>query len=323
MLFATLLFFVGIALSAFFSGSETGFYRVPRVRLVIDGVAGSRLARGLLWASNNPTAFVATALVGNNLANYVTSLAVVIAAGYWFPSGGLAAELIPPLLLAPLVFVYGELLPKQAFLDAPYRLLKLAAPAMALAAIVLLPISGVLWLVSRTISRLSGASNEPLRMSLRRRELTSVLAEGHEVGLLVPAQRDLAFATFALGGKPIRDYLIPLARHPRLPVNTNREAVLATARKRKQDALPVATGKRNEKSFGCLRASHCLLMAPGDPLPIEPLPTFAEDASFLEVITHLESNAQPLAAIKSLHGRVLGFVRLAKLQQALWNQSSA
>ena len=322
MLFATLLFIVGIILSAFFSGSETGFYRVPRVRLVIDGVAGSRLARGLLWASNNPTAFVATALVGNNLANYITSLAVVIAAGYWFPGGGLAAELIPPLLFSPLVFIYGELLPKRAFLDAPYRLLKIASPAMAVAAVVLLPISGVLWLVSRTLSRLSGTSNEPLRMTLRRRELTGVLAEGHEVGLLVPAQRDLALATFALGAKPIRDYMIPFGRHPRLPANTNREAVLATARKRRQDALPIATEKGNDQSFGCLRASRCILMATGDLLPIEPLPTFAETTSFLDVITHLESSAQPLAAIHGPKDRIIGFVHLARLQQALWSKRS-
>ena len=323
MLFATLLFILGVALSAFFSGSETGFYRVPRVRLVIDGVAGSRIAQGLLWASNNPTAFVATTLVGNNLANYLTSLAVVIAAGYWMPGGGLAAELIPPLLFAPFVFVYGELLPKQAFLDAPYRLMKVAAPAFAVAAIVLLPISGVLWIASRMISWLSGVSKEPLRMTLRRRELSDVLSEGQEVGLLAPAQRDLALATFSLGGKPIKDYMIPLGRYPRLPAKINQEAVLATARKRKVDALPISLDNGKIKSFGCLRASRCALLVPGDPLPIEPLPIFAEGTPFLEVITQLESSAQPLAAICGSNNRVLGFVRLARLQQALWKQGSA
>ncbi|HAY81283.1 MAG TPA: hemolysin protein, partial [Planctomycetaceae bacterium] len=35
-----LLFLGGLLLSAFFSGSETGFYRVTRVRLVIDGIGG-------------------------------------------------------------------------------------------------------------------------------------------------------------------------------------------------------------------------------------------------------------------------------------------
>ena len=71
------LFVVGMLLSALFSGSETGFYRVSRVRLLIDALSGDRTAKWLLWASNNPAAFVATALVGNNVANYLTSRAIV------------------------------------------------------------------------------------------------------------------------------------------------------------------------------------------------------------------------------------------------------
>ena len=61
-------------LSAFFSGSETGLYRVSRTRLVLDGLAGSRAARGIVWLLNHPSIFVATTLVGNNLANYVHQL---------------------------------------------------------------------------------------------------------------------------------------------------------------------------------------------------------------------------------------------------------
>ena len=69
---------LGLFLSAFFSGSETGFYRVTRMRLVLDAMGGDRTARGLLWLTNHPSMFIATALVGNNLANYLTSLAIVL-----------------------------------------------------------------------------------------------------------------------------------------------------------------------------------------------------------------------------------------------------
>ncbi len=36
-----LMFVVGVLLSAFFSGSETGFYRVTRVRLVLNARVNS------------------------------------------------------------------------------------------------------------------------------------------------------------------------------------------------------------------------------------------------------------------------------------------
>ena len=90
MIIAALLFLVGLFLSAFFSGTETGLYRVSRTRLVLDGLSGSRAARGIVWLLNHPAIFVATALVGNNLANYLTSLAVVMAGAAWFGSGSAA-----------------------------------------------------------------------------------------------------------------------------------------------------------------------------------------------------------------------------------------
>ena len=114
-----LLFFMGLFLSAFFSGSETGFYRVTRLRLVLDASEGSRVARGLLTLTNNPGLFVATTLVGNNFANYLTSLAIVLMARSVAAGNSQWAELMAPLAMTPVVFVYGELLPKNLFFHAP------------------------------------------------------------------------------------------------------------------------------------------------------------------------------------------------------------
>ena len=46
MITSVCLFLLGLLLSAFFSGSETGLYRVSRTRLVLDGLSGSHAARG-------------------------------------------------------------------------------------------------------------------------------------------------------------------------------------------------------------------------------------------------------------------------------------
>lgn len=73
-----LLLVIGVFLSAFFSGMETGFYRASRVRVVMAGLEGDRISQSLLKLINNPTWFVATALIGNNVANYLTSLSLVL-----------------------------------------------------------------------------------------------------------------------------------------------------------------------------------------------------------------------------------------------------
>ena len=79
---AIVIFVVSMLLSAFFSGSETGLYRIPRLRLVIDSLSGKTWSRVLLWLTNNPSFFVATTLVGNNVANYRTGLSIVLLAQF-------------------------------------------------------------------------------------------------------------------------------------------------------------------------------------------------------------------------------------------------
>ena len=105
------LLLAGIFLSAFFSGSETGFYRVTRVRLLMDAKSGNLVARSLLWLVERPTIVVATVLIGNNIANYLVSLGLVLL-GQQVLSGTGVVETFLPVLATPFLFIYGELLPK-------------------------------------------------------------------------------------------------------------------------------------------------------------------------------------------------------------------
>lgn len=106
-------------MSAFFSGCETGFFRATRVRLQVDAMSGDEIARGLIWLTNNAAVFVATTLVGNNFVNYLTSLAAVLGAAVVWPAHAELLVTLTPIALSPVGFVYGELLPKNLFFQAP------------------------------------------------------------------------------------------------------------------------------------------------------------------------------------------------------------
>lgn len=199
---ALLCFVVGLLLSAFFSGSETGMYRVPRIRLVLDGLSGSRVARGLVALLNNPALFVATTLVGNNLANYLVSFAIVLGASILWPAGGATAELLGPMLLTPVVFVFGELLPKYLFYNAPYRLLRWTGGPFLVITILLLPVTIALGLLGQLLSLITGETPFRVRLGMARSELEQVLREGQEAGLLSAAQRVLAQNVFQIGNQP-------------------------------------------------------------------------------------------------------------------------
>ena len=174
---------VGVLLSAFFSGSETGFYRVNRVRLVLNSRDGDWVAWGLLQLTNNPSLFVATTLIGNNLANYITSLAIVLIAQGFFAPHSHVAELVAPIVLSPILFVYGELLPKRLFLMAPNRLVRRGGPLFLLFVLIFAPVAALLWALGRLLQYLLGESPERVRLTLARKELSHVFDEGQEVGI--------------------------------------------------------------------------------------------------------------------------------------------
>lgn len=316
MMWALALFAVGMTLSAFFSGSETGFYRLNRARLLIAALDGDWISRGLLWAANNPAVFVATALVGNNVANYITSAAIVLGAAS-VVQGWQSAEVVLPMLLAPVIFVYGELLPKNVFLAAPNRMLRRCGVPFGIAAVVFAPVSFVLWLFNKLLETVGRKSPEAWQMVLARRELGELLDEGQAVGLLKPTQQALAQATITLGTQSIAGFVEPTSRFPRITEKSSPTDVVNVARRSGQTLLPVeetSDGRRAATSF--VRVADCLL-ASGSRLPVEPLLVLSDRQPYLSVVSHMLAAGAPIARVVGRKQQTLGYVTLARLKTAM------
>lgn len=316
MMWAFLLFAIGMTLSAFFSGSETGFYRLNRARLLIGALDGDWICRGLLWAAGNPSVFVATALVGNNVANYVTSAAIVMGAASTL-QGWPSAEVALPMLLAPVIFVYGELLPKNVFLAAPNRMLRRCGVPFGIAAVLFAPVSFLLWLFNKLLEIVGRKSPEAWQMVLARRELGELLDEGQAVGLLKPTQQALAQATITLGTQSIAGFVEPTSRFPRITDQSLPADVVNLAKRTGQTLLPVeetSGGRRVATSF--VRVSDCLL-ATGPQLPIEPLLAIDDRQPYLGALSHMLAAGAPIARVTNRKQQTLGYVTLARLKTAM------
>jgi len=243
MIWLTLpLLAAGGLLSALFSGSETGFYRVARVRLLLDTLSGDRVSRVLLWLTNNPALFIATTLVGNNLANYCLSFGIVLAIQQIFGPSGMA-PFVAPMVLSPVVFIYCELLPKQLFYYAPNRLLRRSGPALVTFAVAFAPVAAVLWLFARALETMIGQTPFRIRLTLARKELQRVLQEGQDIGILRPAQHELAQRLFSHTSQNVMQFSTPLGRVPSIPLGTNSKKVLRLARRQKTPVVPVRAAK--------------------------------------------------------------------------------
>ncbi len=132
---------ISLLMSAFFSGTETGFMSASRVRLRQATDSGTPGVRSLLAKLRNIEDPILTCLIGTNLFN-VTFTAVVTAEltrrygeqGEWL-SLGFASVIIISL---------GEILPKILYREFPERLTLASVPVLAVATAILTPVRWVL-----------------------------------------------------------------------------------------------------------------------------------------------------------------------------------
>lgn len=321
MIFILGLLAIGLLLSGFFSGSETGFYRATRVRLAIEALAGNWPSKIILWLAHQPTFFVATMLVGNNLANYVTSLAVVMASQRFFPSGGALVDVMGPIVIAPVLFLFGELLPKNLFFEAPNRLLKLCTPAIVLCCILFAPITLILSAFSRVLQLVTKSSPQEIRLRLARKELSELLDEGHEVGILLPAQQSLAQSMLAVAGRPVRDFAVPAGRAVRVTTTMRKSDVLRIAQRHGRTLLPVEDTRQGRQLLGYLRMMDLYLDgSPSLPEP-RPLVELSAEQTCLTALRRLSQREDALGHVLDADGKTVGFVTGRELRMALLRAS--
>lgn len=319
MIFAAIsLFLVGLWLSAFFSGSETGFYRVSFVRLSIDAHAGDRAAKRILWFARRPAAFVATTLVGNNFANYLTILGISFAVAAVANSADVAGgwEIVTTLAVSPIIFLFGELMPKNLFLRSPqYRLLRNATLFQGFYVLFFL-ISYPLKLITHWLERLAPPDEQSTTPVLGRKWLVQVLAEGHEQGLLSEIQDRLVSGLLSTATDPVDASLVPHHRVLGLPETSSRADLLAHARRYGLTEVAVHRAGQPGEWFGCLRVVDLAVREePTAGLIIE-LPIVPSGSSHLEALLTLNESTAPLGVVTD-DGQVRGLVSRRQLTSQL------
>ena len=311
MILAGVLFLIGLLLSAFFSGSETGLYRVSRTRLVLDGLSGSSAARGIVWLLNHPAIFVATTLVGNNLANYFTSFAIVMAVAALFGPGS-SVELVGPMLMTPIVFVFGELLPKYLFYHAPYRLITATRPFLLAATVLFAPVSLVLGFLGLGLQRVTGQTPFRLRLAMARGELDQVLRHGYEAGILAAGQRSLAQRLFEVGNQSAASFGVPVDRFAAVDAPVDVSVARQQARRHNH---PIVLVQRAGRIIGFHWYADLCVREPNPEL----IPVLRGRVSdrHLQVLLRLYDNGSDVAALHDERGDVKCVVTRRQLVQPL------
>ena len=238
MMLALAALAVLLFLSATYSGSETGVYSISRLRLDAEASAGGRGARLLRRLVRDDAAILITLLVGNNLMLELATLLTHARAQTWgLPES--SVELAVTLGLTPLVFLFGELLPKELFRRHPRTFLGLASPLLVISRLVYLPLvwplRGLAWLLERVL----GVGGDELTRVLAREEIGAILQEGTREGVLEPRAEQLARNVLVLRERKVADVALAWKEVDFLDLEAGAEAALADLAEAEFSRLPV------------------------------------------------------------------------------------
>lgn len=237
-----LAFVFFVFMSGLFAGAETGMYQLSRLRLRL-GAEKKRLSYVMLsrCLHDGPGLLLAM-LVGNNLVNYLATSIVTV----FFLSTAVtahAAELFATAVTVPVLFIFGEVIPKNLFFFRADTLMPYVSPVLYVLHRVLTwcGVVPVLKLISSLFTRLTGlaASSNTVITSTQRHKVHALLRDTHEEGVLSSVQSDIVSRIIGISHVCLRAVMIPMQNVETVDAGSDSSALLNKLSKCAFTRLPV------------------------------------------------------------------------------------
>ncbi len=141
---------ITLLLSAFFSGIEIAFVSSNRLKLELDKSSGSFVSRILSIFSKDESNFIATMLVGNNIALVIFSISMteLLTPSLNFITSDLLLLLIQTVVSTAIVLISAEFIPKVIFRINPNYMLKFFSIPLVVFYFLLYPIVFIMLFIS-------------------------------------------------------------------------------------------------------------------------------------------------------------------------------
>jgi len=306
---------LGVSLSALCSGIETGIYSINRVRLALGVGRGERRSLILRDEMDHPNRLLAALLIGNTIANDLVAIGTSrLFEG--FGLGPIASVVVNTLVLVPVLFVLGEVVPKDLFRRVADRGIIAMAPLIR-AGRLLLTWCGLVPLVqavsSVVLTRLGAQPEEPLSS---RQRLARLFEEGAGAGVLTEAQVTLAERVMGVTGRTVAERMVPWRRVQTIRVDGDGATAVSLMRGRGFSRYPVVDAQGRVAG---IVSTLDLLLHPAKPIAelVVPPCRVTPATSLLDALETMRRNRAKLAIVADASGALMGAVSLTDLVEPL------
>ena len=230
------LFVVCLALSGFFSASETAFIALPRARLLHLVRRGQPGANRVAQLIQRPERFLATVLLSNNLVNTAGAALATVLAISLIGNDSLAV-LVATLGVTLIVLLFGETLPKTVAWHRSERVAFAVSGPLTVVGFVLSPAVRLLQGFSTLTNKALGISG--MAAGVGDEEIRTLIAAGAQTGTVEAAEAALLEKVFRFGDRQMREIMTPRPEIIWLERGTSLADFLSVYRKSSHTRFPV------------------------------------------------------------------------------------
>ena len=317
MILAILLVFLPLlVLEGFFSASEIALISANYRRVKHRAEEGHQGAKMALWLLERPERFVATCLVGSNLAQISNTILVTALLIQWFGSWG---ELSAILLLPPLILLLAEITPKSIGRQYPNRLTQSLAPILWVVTWILYPVTLIFATLSRLFLWATGAHKTSSLPFITREDLSLVVQKsGPEVDLET-TERQIIKRILRFSLHTVKEAMVPLIRVAAIPETATVAQALEEFRATRFSRLPVYH-RRIDNLIGVVHDFDLLGEEPsGESIKalMRPVHYVPEMKKIDQLLPEMQRRGIHLAVVVDEYGGTVGIVTIEDLLEEI------
>ena len=315
--FSYILLVILIALSAFFSASETAYTTVNKIRLQNYVDAGSKKAKTALFIAENYDRTLTTILIGNNIVNIgASSIATLLFVKLFGPSGAAISTAIMTIL----ILIFGEVLPKSFAKESSEKFALAFSRPLRILMTVFWPVVFLFIQLKKVAKHISPIKEEETP-TVTEQELKFIVESIEDEGVLEKQESELVQHALEFDEKTVQEVLTPRVDMTTLDIEDDLQTNIGLVLTERFSRIPVCRGT-SDRIIGILHTKDLLeALVRGDAIDLASMvqPAFFvyKTKKLSSLLADFKRNKTHVAIVTDDYGGTVGMVTMEDLLEEL------
>jgi putative hemolysin len=301
-----------LLLEGFFSGSEIGIVSADQIKLrhlAAKGSKGSKLALKML---EKPEFLLSVTLVGTNISVVTNTTMITALMLQLFGENG---SLMAIAVAAPLIWIFGEIVPKSVFQQKADVLTPKVIFVLLFFSYLFYPILLFFSLLTRLLTKITGGANQS-PFTLREEIVTMLQMPAASEGDIQPIEQNMIRRMFNFTETTVMDVMTPLIDVVVVEKNITCQEAKRISSEKAHVRLPVYD-KRVDRIIGVLHTLELLGVDPQKPITsfVHPTIYVTQSKSINAMLSELRAERSAIAVVVDEYGGATGIVTLEDIME--------